>query len=732
MHPAAAQHPGGRVRSVVPARAGARDRAARARRRTPRAAAASRSVGAGARERGSGGAARSGDGSAPRAPARQRRLPPLPRTSRAPPRELGARRARGRGDLLSRDRSRARRHVRGPAAAPPCNRAPAMLTLTAPLGLLALGAVLGVLALHLLRVHRRRRTAAALWLFDTARRSAEGGRQPRPPVRSLSLLFELLAATLGALGVAGLALDRPAARPLVLVLDRSYSMQAVLSPGESVLDRARAAARALLAEQGRGVRLTVIGTGDPPEVLLSAERATGAVDTALERWRAALAYHDPQPALELALSVAGTQGRVVFFTDRAPDSTPAGVELRTLGRPLDNTAVLAAFRTEDPDAPSGERLLVTLEHWGAEPRTVRCAVRALAANGPSEPLLVRELSLRPGEPAELSLPMPRMPVPLEVALDPDALPFDDRAIAPPPVPRVVRYRIAAPVTLTAALAIDRALEAAGARPATEQSGADLVVAAGAAPPLAPWSTAIVLHAVHTPEGRVLPPYLAASDEPVMRGVRFDDVAWPVAALALPGAALLEAEGGIALISAEPERRPGDPWRLHLQFAPRYEGPEGSRDWPVWIANVCEGAAERLPGFAREHVRTGELVLWRSREPIERPLTLLGPEGERLEAQPQGRLASWRPTLPGLYRLAGGDDRAQIVVQPTDPRESGSLASPATTAATSRQKRPLQRQADASAEPGVEPLWPWLALGALLLVWGDWFVLERNARRGAQP
>ena len=150
------------------------------------------------------------------------------------------------------------------------------------MGLLALLAIPGIVAIHLFRRRFPVRPVAGLFLWQIVRQTPEGGgRITKLPITT-SLLLECLAALALALILAGARIS-PAgvSQHLVVLLDDSASMAAVNAGGESARDRA---VRRVLAEIDRlpsGARVTLIQSGERPSILagpaaLAARSADGA------------------------------------------------------------------------------------------------------------------------------------------------------------------------------------------------------------------------------------------------------------------------------------------------------------------------------------------------------------------------------------------------------------------------------------------------------------------------
>lgn len=234
---------------------------------------------------------------------------------------------------------------------------------------LALG--VGVLVALPYVAHRLRRRRADHRLFAAAHLVP-----PAPPRarRRSSLedvaLFGVRALAVLALAVLGasplvrcsrlsLARSSGASVALAIVLDDSMSMRAKAG-NQSRFDRARDAARELLASAREGDSVAIVLAGAPPRVALAATTDIGAAKAMLEQATESDRATDLEGAIALARGLVSElpqiDHRVVVLSDMAdgdPDGTPLGesssvplwAPLAELRQPASDCAVLAADRS---------------------------------------------------------------------------------------------------------------------------------------------------------------------------------------------------------------------------------------------------------------------------------------------------------------------------------------------------------------------------------------------------
>jgi hypothetical protein len=609
-----------------------------------------------------------------------------------------------------------------------------------PLGLLALLAVPAVVALHLYRRRFEPRAVSALFLWRVEDSVPLAGRRREPLATSPSFWCEVLASFALALAFAGPrgSCSGGAGEHLVVVLDASASMGARAGRGgagageRSVRDAGLELVAGRIDELARGSRVTIVRSGTRPSLLAGPAAFPAEASQRLEEWRPLAASHDLQPALVLALELAGS-GRVLVVTDRfEPEAWPRSVELAALGEPADNLAITHATRRRElgEDGAPRDRVFLTVTSFAGAARDV--LVRASAA-GPlpggaaRATLAQRELAIAPRQRAHLSFELPEGTGAVAVELPPDALAIDDRVLLAPPAARTVALHSALPEEDARALGLERWLDAIpGSVEAGSAEAAHLVLSRGAQGGRASWCFSL------EPQGAerrdMIGPFLGERGSALLEGTTLEGMVWSAdPGLVLAGAPLVSA-GNTVLLSEE--RAAGRVvWRANLD--PARSSLQRSPDWPILLANMAELRRDALPGPERTNLHVGETFRYRPGAEVERAA---GEEGARYVVE--GPLATPRsssrevPALeelvvdgleePGLYRVTfAGAPVAEFALSFVDAAESD-LA----PASSGRREAELE-----SARLESELSWLELALigAALALVALDWIALERAGR-----
>lgn len=286
-------------------------------------------------------------------------------------------------------------HPTRPAFVPPLPL-PLQAGLLAPLGLLALLAVVPIVVLYLIRPDPQRVTLPTLQFLEE-----ELGTDATNPLlerlrRNLLLLLQILVVVLLAVALSTPFVTVPreqAADETVVVLDASASMTAA-DGDRTRFDRALAA-----AGESVGTPTSVVVAADTPRVLVRSGGRTAAT-RALDRATPTETTGNLRAALAQANALAGEDARVLVLSDFADDTAwrrevaaarAAGlvVDLRQFGGGTNRAGIVdRSF--------SGTNVSLTVRSYADEPIT-----RTVALGDQRQ-----RLELQPGDAASVSLPVP--------------------------------------------------------------------------------------------------------------------------------------------------------------------------------------------------------------------------------------------------------------------------------------------------------------------------------------
>jgi hypothetical protein len=531
-------------------------------------------------------------------------------------------------------------------------------------GLLAVPVLVGI---YILRNRFRRQPVSSLMLWLDLREARQGGTRVRRPQTPLLFLLELLAILLLVLAAVDPQVRASqGARPLVVVLDDSFSM---LAGGDS--SAREKGLEALRAELRRHTPYSIrfILAGEAPQVLGEPARTAREALALLDGWRCRAPASCLQESLTLGAELGGDLALLLVITDRAP---PPGVVPEkgrlawwAFGSPRPNRAIVNAARTARDGA---DRVLLEVANLAEDSATTN--LRIETADG--RQLRRTALELKAGETRRIILQLQPDTPAVRARLDDDDLAIDNEVtLLPTPVKRVgvaveVDDKLLRPLLLKA-LRATRSANLAAAR-------ADLVFTDKASKEAVgnAWLVRLLRE-----KGKVAytGPFVLDRAHPLTEGLSLRGVIWGAGkGDRVEGAPVIMA-GNVPLLT-DTEVVPGgaDPGpaggrhELRWRLRPELSTLQDALDWPILIANIVDWRAERSPGLRRSNVRLGEratLVLRSTQESVE----LVGPGGESHKLPVQAGQVSARGADVGVYEFVTLEKRYAFSVNALSREES---------------------------------------------------------------
>jgi len=247
------------------------------------------------------------------------------------------------------------------------------LTLSTPLGLLALLAIPAIIAIHFLQRRSRIYWVSTLFLVPEREMEARRGAQFQFWRNSLSFWLQILVALLIAWMLAGPRWVASDYRQRVTVIyDASVSMQAFEAEADRALEEIVASIGGIFSRTEwvlipSDARLGPIYRGTDGDAFLRAGR----------EFVPESGTHDFEAAFRLAEEYdEANRGRTLFLTDHVPEAMPYGVELFAVGRPTDNVG-FAGLSVERGEGEA--RWRATVRNYGAEAVSLEWTLQAGAA-----------------------------------------------------------------------------------------------------------------------------------------------------------------------------------------------------------------------------------------------------------------------------------------------------------------------------------------------------------------
>ena len=527
--------------------------------------------------------------------------------------------------------------------------------LTYPLALIALASLPALAAIYILRSRFRRQPVSSLVLWRFHVQSKSGGAKIHRLQLPLLFFLELLGLLLLVVAAAGPHWQLPqSTRPLIVVLDDSFSMRAVR-------DRVSAQARAAdflekLFHRQPPPSTRFILAGTQPRLLGASVRSWPEAAQLLPQWKC----WSPGAAIDSAIALAAEFGRqqanILVLTDHKPAdekiSNPR-LEWRAFGSPLDNLAIINASRT----AFGGQdRCLLEIANYSGEARTAQLLVQA-----GSNDVQRSTLSFGAHGQQRLIFNIPAAAPVLRASLDPDALAEDNEVQLLPPIRKHVRVQ----VSLTNAdwnnLA-SRALEATGLRAAISENPELVIHESDAISSSNSWSLRWLSPAK---ANAYVGPFILDQSHPLAEGLTLEGVVWAAAALTnAPGEVPVMLAGNTPLLTSREDalgRR-----HLTLNFNPDLSTLQNTPDWPILFWNLLQWRAAESAGLKESNVRLGtEMNLKTTGE----PMTVILPDGTTTRFPKTGGDLALETPMPGLYTVAAGAVTSRFAVNPLAADES---------------------------------------------------------------
>jgi hypothetical protein len=510
--------------------------------------------------------------------------------------------------------------------------------LTYPLAMIALAALPALAAIYVLRHRFRRRQVSSLMLWQFRVQSKEGGAKVHRLQLPLLFFIELLALLLLVTAATGPHWKLPqATRPLIVVLDDSFSMRAV-SNDATAQSRAREFLKKVFRFQPPpSTRLLL--AGNEPRLLGAPARTWPEVEALLQQWTCRTPDASVETALTLASELGKQQANVLVLTDHPPaDEKIANERLqwRAFGVASDNLAIVNASRTANGDE---DRCLLEIANLSKTSRSAGVQVQA-----GSNALQQTRLSLAPQERQRLVFNIPKAAPMLAVTLDPDALADDNRVQLLPPIRKKIRVQVSLTNAAFSEL-VERTLAATGMRAAISDNPELVIHHADSAPGNA-WSLRCQTSgkaAAYTG------PFIIDGSHPAVEGIALAGAVWAAGpATNAPNEVPVILAGNVPLLTAR-EDLLGRQF-LTLNLDPELSTIQRTPDWPILFWNLLQWRATQIPGLLESNARLGAEVLVKT---TGEPVVVTWPDGTVKSFPRSGNQLALETPLAGLYSVAMG-------------------------------------------------------------------------------
>lgn len=301
------------------------------------------------------------------------------------------------------------------------------MTLTYPLGLLALLGIPAIIAIHFLQRQSRTLTVSTLFLLEQMRRESVKGRRFERIRNSIPLWLQLLMVLVLTWLLVAPQWTRPnSVQQIAVVLDSSASMSAFRGEATSAL----LSELTRLSEVTEQTEIVLLDSRLAEEPIFSGTEIPEMVPVLEEEWTPNGGEHDFGPALRVGRSLVGPEGLLILATDHPQQASPYNAVQLAVGEPKANVG-FAGISTELDEA-GDLRWTATVRNYGTEVQT-RTWYLITDTQARSDD---RSITLEPGEIRALKGLFPPSANSLTLHLSPDALTLDDTLpiIRPEPKP----------------------------------------------------------------------------------------------------------------------------------------------------------------------------------------------------------------------------------------------------------------------------------------------------------
>ena len=510
-----------------------------------------------------------------------------------------------------------------------------------PLSLWALFCVPVLVAIYWFRSRYRNVVVSSLVLWVDANPSSKGGRKlqklstPIPFYLELLILLLLLFGALLPMLRAGDQL-----RSLIVVLDDSYSMQAI-SKGQSSRDRAITEIKTALKDSG-AYAIKFIVAGQTSQLLGSGVSNAPEALAQLELWQCNGPTANINSAIALANELATPATEIWVMTDTSPkEHLPEESRIRwfAVGQPVTNLAITRSSRDHADDS---QRVLIEVHNFS---KTLQRSMLRVTKEDDGTILLEKPLKISGNAAQRFTLDLKNLLGPITASIDDDDLAVDNivHLFAQRNAP--VRVKLAFSDQTLKTL-VKRTLDSIGGITYAEHRVELLLTdqLQGADVTSDTWT--MQLHRSENPQAYI-GPFVLDKNHLLCQGLNLSGVVWSAAKMtALPGRPIVTA-GNIPLITDDVSVIGNH--TVHVAVNPERSTLTDAIGWPVLFWNLLQWRSSHFYGLQKKNLRLGDNATVRLKEvPTEVILTM--PDGKRQTYTAANDRLEVRTNQVGIYRL----------------------------------------------------------------------------------
>lgn len=522
-----------------------------------------------------------------------------------------------------------------------------------PIAFLALLAVPLLVAIYFLRNRAKERRVSSLLLWLDVRQRWDGGQRIHKLQTPLLFFLELFAILLLVMAAAKpLMRTGDAARPLIVVLDDSFSMQA--GGEDSARNRAAAAIRSEL-KANRYEPLRFVMAGESPQLLGEMVGDAEQAINVLDNWKCGSPMAKLEDAVAFAFELGGNRARALVVSDHAPAQEPSDSRLQwwSFGSSLPNLAFTAATRSARGDE---ERVMLEVTNLSRQSATANLIIESESSAKP------QSFSLAANESRRITLTVKNSASPLRAKLGDDDLAVDNEVVLMPEASKIVRVDLRLNDPKLREL-VERAMESStqvrisAERPELVITDKGDAQADGAEA----WTLQLLNEAGAS---SYLGPFVVDRAHPLTDGLSLGGVVWGAASSQIPGAPIITA-GNIALLT-DIDRNGQHELRLRLR--PELSTLQETPNWPILILNLVNWRASVAPGLRQANIPLGGNANLTVEAGVQ-SVRLIDPKQKSRDLPTREKTATIKADTAGVYELSAGQSKYSFAANAVSREES---------------------------------------------------------------
>ncbi len=594
-----------------------------------------------------------------------------------------------------------------------------MPVFTFPIAFLALLAVPALIAIYWLRTRARERRVSSLLLWLDERQMWEGGRRIHQLQTPLLFFLELLAILLLVTSAAGPMMRAgESGRPLVVVLDDSFSMLAGAAKGGDASGARYRAIRAIEAELkgNRYEPARFVLAGESPQLLGEVTNNPGQATKLLQNWKCGSPEAKLEEAIAFAFELGGSRSRVLVVTDHSVQQELSDSRLQwwAFGSSSQNFAFVNASRALRDDE---DRALIEIANLSASSGSTTLSIESVSPQSPSQPIGrdPQSIHLGAGETRRIILTLKPGAPALRARLSDDALLLDNEVILMPEPRRNVGVDLRVRDASLRSLVEKAVRSSQNATLDADKPGLLITSEAGAnGGDAEAWTLQIISE---KDAASFLGPFVIDRAHPLSEGLSLGGVVWGSGKSSQIAGTPVITAGDIPLLT-DVERAGRHDLRLRLR--PDLSTLQESPNWPILIWNLINWRAQAAPGLRQANVRLGADAALTLESAVE-SISMTDPRRVTRRLPARDKSALIKADTAGVYEISANQDKFAFAANALRREESDLTQASSGRWGNWANATALQWEYRSVA-------WALLLLALVALAVHAWLIAQREAKR----